>query len=319
MQPRILYSMTNSELINRCYELEAFFLRDVVELSSCGIDVIRIDGLKLKRSTFQEVPTDATMKALISIEIDNRNVSVKLLKANMTEIVGIARNQLGAKTSDFDTFGNVEFSNMSIPTLCISSLIIAARANYYFAKLQPKGLTTTMITDIAVQKKEVETGIKHVSDAKGNQKLTTTLRRNTGNDLFLEMKDMCSSARGYLENKNAIRADDYVLYDYPANIQVRNGLVNPGETVCRAIEGNLNDSLFRLQVREGEALEFYFSDTEEGVAATTKVTLQPNFGVYEDNLPTNLGFDEIDGFTFFCMHNPSSTVAASYRVYIEGK
>ncbi len=317
-QPEVLYQMPNGELINASYEHEPCFIRDLSDLKSRGIDATRVDELIQKRINFQNVPTDDTMTALISVEIKARDADVEILTNNMQEIVGIARNGLGAKSPEFATFGNVEFSRMDVPALCTASMTIAQRANVYLAKLGIKGITKTMIDDLDKQKKSVEAGIINVSKAEANQKLTTSIRRNKGNELYLELKDMSTSARVYYEKRDPLKADDYVLYDLPDDVQMRNGEVKPTQIVTRELKGVNTKSVFRLQVKVGDTLTFYYSKKENGVAGLKKVTVNSNPGNYDDHTPVDLGFDPENGYIHFCIENPSTTEVANYRVQVVG-
>lgn len=59
-EPNLGFNMTIDELINLCYEKEAYFFRDTAELTQRGITIARIDKLILLRGNLQNIPTDIT-------------------------------------------------------------------------------------------------------------------------------------------------------------------------------------------------------------------------------------------------------------------
>jgi len=318
IQIKLDFSVTIDELINLSYEKETYFKRDTTELAVRGITDARIDGLKKLRGNLQAIPTDATMRALVTKQVEEKDAKATVLKNNLSEIVGIARIGLKNKPADFKSFGDVEFSTMSAEELCTRSIIVASRATAYLTELTPLGLTDAMIKSLASQKTEVENGFSLVNTAESNRITTTNQRHVAANALYNELNLMCQTGQVYYAERNPLKADDYVIYELPNNVQQRTGDVKVEETVYREISSLNEKSLFRLQVRNGTSLVFYFSNKAGGAITSKSVEVKTNTGSFAEYSIAVLGYDKASGNVYFNIQNPSTTDIASYKIQIVG-
>jgi hypothetical protein len=317
-EPNLGFNMTIDELINLCYEKETYFARDTAELAERGITIARINGLITLRGNLQNIPTDITMRALITKEVEAKDEKRAILETNMREIVNIARIGFKNNPSDFKTFGNVAFSTASIAELCIRSIIVASRATAYLTELTPLGLTSAMIASLATQKTDVEEGIVHVNTAESNRIITTNKRDVAAKTLYTELSKMCQTAQAYYAERKPLKADDYIIYDLPNNMQQRTGEVKVGAIVYREINSLNEKCMFRLQVRNGKSLVFYFSNKAGGAVTSKQIEVKTNVGSYAEYAIEELGYDKASGNVFFNIQNPSTTDIATYRIQIVG-
>ena len=165
-------------------------------------------------------------------------------------------------------------------------------------------------------KTNLEGKIDAVNTAITNQLSTTEIRHITANALFDEMQDMCNTAQVYFNDRNALKASLYIIYDTEGNTQQRNGIVAANEVANRNLDAIAPDSKFKLQVRNGNELDFYFSQTEGGIAGTKMVKVAVNANKYIEASAADLGFNSSTGFIHFCIKN-SGSAESVYRVVVD--
>ncbi len=311
------FAMSYSELVNQSFEKETYLLRDQADLATRGITAARITAFAGLRNTFINIATDTTMVGYINVAITNRDAAAAPLRTALREILGIAANTFGNKSGEYKTFNSGNIAGMDAADLCTLSVTVAEQAETYLTQMAPKGLTAAMIAELATLKTAVEPTIRAVTKANGDRQLVTSQRHNAANALFNEMKSMCSAAQVYYNDRNAEKADDYIIYDLPTNIQQRNGSINAGQVISRDLSGITAASTINLQVRLVSALQFYFSKTEGGPAGTTLVTVTNNPNGFATHTAAQLGFDKDAGFIFFCIKNPGVDESGEYSVRVE--
>ena len=310
------FGMSYPELVNLSYEKETLLRRDQSILNSRGITIVRIDAFKALRNTFMNVPTDLTMKALITVAIEGKDEVANETVMAIREILGIAKNKYGENSGAYKAFNSTDLTRLNAGELCILSLTIVKQANDHLTDLQPFGLTAAMITNLGTLKTSLEGKINDVNTAESNQVSTTELRHSAANNLFDEMRSMCDTARVYFADRDPLKAEEYVIYDTAGSEQQRNGVVAVGEVVYRSFEGLETNTIFKLQVKDGNDLVFYFSQTEGGTAGTKTVVVGVDPNNYTEATADDLGFDRTTGYIKFNIRNNGS-VESTYRVVVE--
>jgi hypothetical protein len=256
------------------------------------------------------------MRALISTAIENRDKVAADMMAAIREVLGIAKNKYGEGSNTYKAFNPQDLTRLDPGGLCILSVIIVSQGNKHLSELQPKGLTAQMLTDIGALKISLEDKIDVANAAISNQLSTTETRHIAANALFDEMRDMCNTAQVYFAERNPLKASEYIIYDTAGNSQQRNGILIAGEMVSRDFDAITADSNFKLQVKDGNELVFYFSQTEAGTTSNKNVTVAVNPSVYTEVTAADLGFDRSTGYIHFCIKNNGS-VETVYRVVVE--
>jgi hypothetical protein len=310
------FTMSYDELVNLSYEKQAYLTRDVADLTSRGITVARIAGIATLRTAFFNIPTDGVMVGLINVAITNRDAAVAPLIAIMQEIFGIARNTFGEKSGEYKTFGSTELNRLDPSALVRLCSNIVLRANNYLSQMAPHGLDAAMVTDLETKANAVQPLIVAVDEAEGNRPLATVQRHKAANALFDELKSMCNTAQVYYADRNPTKAANYIIYDTAGTVQQRNGDVATNSTVTRELKGIAANSTFSLKVNEGASLVFYFSKTEGGVAGTKSITVANNPNNFTTTTAEALGYNNLTGFIYFCIHNPSVDEVGNYSVKV---
>ena len=309
------FTMSYNEELNLSYEKEVLLTRDQADLASRGITVARIIAFAGLRNTFMNVPQDETMVALISVATNSRDAVVSDMRIAIREVVGIAKNTFGDGSAEYKTFKSGDLSRTDAADLSFLSVTIVARGNAYLAQMATKGLTAAMLTNITTLKGTLDTKIKDVETAQANQLTTTQTRHTAANSLFDEMSAMCDAAQVYYADRNPLKASEYVIYDTVGTQQQRNGVLAANTIVSRSLTGVTPDSNFKLQVKSGNDLAFYFSQTDGG-ESSAEVTVGVNPNNYKETTATKMGYNESTGYIVFCIKNGSTTESV-YRVIME--
>ena len=309
------FKMSYNEVLNLSFEKEVLLTRDQTDLVSRGITTARITAFEGLRNAFMAVPTDDTMKAKISIAINARDVVANQMRIAIREVLGIAKNTFGEASAEYKTFNGKEISRIDAAGLSFLSVTIVTQGTNYSAQMTPKGLTTAMLTTITALKATLDAKIKEVDIANSAQLTTTQNRHNAANALFDEMTAMCNAARVYYADRNALKAEEYTIYDTVGTQQQRNGIVEANSTVYRSLDGLTPDAVFKIKVIDGADLVFYFSQTEGGDAGAKAVTVSVDPNNYTETTATALGYNSSNGFIKFNIKN-NSNVETVYKVLV---
>ena len=312
------FTMSYAEFINRSYEIETVANRDRAILVARGVLDIEIDSLSHLRNAFFQVPTDEEMKGLIKVATTERDKELALTIILVRDIQGIAMLTFGKKSGEYKSFGPFNLSEMPIGKFMSLISVVIARATVYAAKMKDYGLNSNAITDLTNKQQNIELLIKAMDLAEGDRKLTTVVRHITANNLFAVMQKICAVGTVYYQDRDAVKAEDYVLYDIPTNVQERKGEVEKESIISRELTGISETSAFQLKVSVGSSMQFYFSKTEGGSVGTKSVTVQNNPNIFTEVKATDLGYSKDNGDIFFCIKNLSTETVGVYRVRVIG-
>lgn len=310
------FSFSYNELVSLSFEKEAFLNRDLSDLTGRGITATRLTAFSNLRDAFVGILPDETMLAKITMAKEARDAAASPLRMAIREVQGIASNTFGSSSAQYKTLAPQTLSEMDAEGLYMLAPTIVSQGTAFMSQLSPKGLTAAMLTNITTLANALKPKIKEFTDAQGNQLLTTQSRHIAANALYDEMSDMCATAIVYYQDRNALKAGCYIMYDGGANTQQRNGIVEAGTTISRDFSAVTPESELKLKAFEGNDLVVYFSNSEAGVAATKSVTVTNNAVEYKTVTAGDLGYNPSAGYIHFCIKN-NGTMDTGYRVVME--
>lgn len=310
---KLNFSFSYNELVSLCFEKDAFLNRDLADLTARGVTAVRLAAFGSQRDSFVAIPSDETMLAKITIAKDARDAAAQPLRIAIREVQGMAANTFGSGSAQHKTFVPQTLSDLDAEGLYMLAPTIVSQGTAFMAQMSVKGLTAAMLTNITTLANNLKPKIKELNDAQGNQLLTTQSRHSAANDLYKEMGSLCETAIVYYQDRNPLKASEYVIYDEGGNSQQRNGSVLPEATISRVFSDVTVDSSFKLKAFEGNDLIAYFSNTESGNAGTKQVTIVNNAADYKIATAADLGYNPTAGYTFFCISNRGA-LETGYRV-----
>ena len=307
------FSFSYNELINLSFEKEALLTRDLADLTARGITAARLTAFGTLRSNFVAVPADETLVANISIAKNQRDALADPLRIIIREVQGIAANTFGSGSAEHKSFIPQALSDLDAGALYLLSSTIVAQGTTYLAQMTPKGLTAAMLTSITTQANNLKPKITAFELAQGAQLLGTQNRHTAANALYDEMAAMCETAIIYYQDRNPLKAEEYIIYQTTGTQQQRNGIVAATSTVYRSFDGLTADSAFKLKVIDGNDLVFYFSQTEGGDDGAKNVTVSVDPNNFTETTAADLGYNSSTGFIKFNIKNNGS-VESVYRL-----
>jgi len=315
-QRELHFGFSYNELINLSFEKEAMFTRDVADLTARGITAARITAFAVLRNNFVAIPQDATLVANISIAKDARDAAAEPLRVAIREVQGIAANTFGRGSATHKTFVLQTLSDLDAGGLFLLAPTIVAQGTTFLAQMGDKGLTAAMLANITTLANNLKPLLTAFSTAEGAQLLATQNRHFAANALYDEMSSMCETAIVYYQDRNPLKASQYIIYDEGGNSQQRNGSILSGKIISRAFEGINVDSSFKMKAFGGNDLLAYFSNSDAGNSYTKSVTIVSNAVDYKVAKATDLGYDANNGFIFFCIKNIGD-LETGYRVVMD--
>ena len=310
--------MSYNKLVNISYQKQTCFERDQVELNSRGITPAAIANLIACREAFINIPTKKTTVATIGISKEERQAIATELKALMKEVWGIAKNTFGSKDANYKTFRPTSISLVNATDLYNLADIALRRGQLYFTMMQPKGFSSAMLYDIDRLRTKLKAAIENTTQSKGNNIITAEARINAANALFDTIRDMCNTAFVYFENRNKLKASQYIIYKTTKKHTQRSGGIAVNTTISRKISEIKAASSFKIQVLSGGELSFYFSKTIGGVAGTKKIVVPVTEDAFTIVKAADLGFNERTGFVHFCIHNAAIVGEKTrYKIWVK--
>jgi len=312
------FDMSYGALYNRRLELQASAERDATILISRGIPKATIDSITVLWDEFSLVPSDETMQGLIKIEVEKRDEVFNALVILIRDVQGIAETTFGKKSGELLTFAPFNLTELTNTEVLRLTDVVISRGTTYLLKMKDYGLTNDMLVELESKKTLVEDQEKKLDLSEGNRKQTTVLRHQRANTLYDVMEKICTVGYNYYRDRDAVKAEDYLINDIPNNVQERNGTVEKASAISREVLGISETTKFQLKVSIGDNLEFYFSRTEGGPVGNKSVTVLYNPNNFTEVKAADLGYSKADGFIFFCIKNPSLDEAGVYRVKVIG-
>lgn len=311
------FTMSYKALFGLCMEKIAYLYTDIGVLQDRGITTARLLAFENLINTFTNVPENAVTRAVITVDKDQRNAYVQQLKAAYKELWGIAKVALGDKSVEYKTLHPTSISQLNIEALYELSFSVLPTAQKYFAQLQPYGFTVSMYNNIKTLEDQVATARINTDKTKSNRLLVTQQRQAAANELYTELKKMCSIAYTYFENRNKVKASMYLIYKTKGKYQQSNGTVAANSIKTIKLKNISNGHRFKIMVTNGNNMAFYFSKTVGGEPHSKTLEVPVNNSEILECAATRLGYNSSKGAVHFCIKNTEeNSMASGYKVKV---
>ncbi len=315
---KLHFTMSFTKLIALSSAKEALFNRDQVVLNARGITVARIAAFATQINTLVNIPQNKTVVANVTISKEARDADLKQLKQLIKEVWGIAATTFGENSAEYKTFGSTSISKLNAEKTAKLTMKVLAIAETNFVAMQPKGLTNQMLIDIEDLTNSLIAKSGATNVAKADKTGVTNNRIAAANALFDELRNMCNTAFVYFENRDKLKASEYIIYKAKDRQQQRNGIVTAGEIIYKKLQAITAKSKFKLQVTNGNSLSFYFSKTIDGSTYTKKLVVPVNAEEFTQYTAADLGYSSNKGYIYFCIDNTvENAVNAGYKVRVK--
>ncbi len=306
------FSCTYGYLKLKGIEKIAFLRRDQAELEPRGITVVKIDALETALLAFMGVPSNHTEVHDSSVGFADRDLKTAELVIAVRDVIGIAKNTFGAKSPIYKSFGIKKISQMTPNELYNECGNVVFRGNKNMVKMEAKGLTAVMLTDITTLSGELLVLIAATPILESSATLVTGTRRDAANALFDMMRDMCETAKNYYYDRNRTKYADYVVYDIAAKVVDRKGNVAVYGYKGPRTNGVRDITKFRIRVTAGTSLVFYYSLLKGDVPPVGALTVTPNPNIFVEKTAAQLGYNAATGMIQLNVYNPNEAIASFF-------
>ena len=300
------FSMSYESLLDDCVAKIAFLQRDVTELTPRGVTLPLITAFDAQRAAFAIVPSNWTNVNEASKGFAARDTKAGQLLTAITVVMGIVNATFAKSSSEYKSFKAKGIGTFTSNQLYNISNNIVVKATQNTVALTAKGLTPGMLTSITTLASALLPLISATPVLVSNAEAMTVTRRQLANALFATMKGFCNIASAYyLAQGNKQKAADYVVYDADTIAIDRTGIVKKNSLTNRKADGVISRSFFRLKVKSGKSLQFYFGMTKTSLPGTNVKTVTYNHNIFVRCYAADLGYDFAGGIKYFIILNPN--------------
>lgn len=298
------FSMSYEDLLDDCVEKIAFLERDVTDLTPRGVTSTIITAFDADRAAFALIPSNETGVLASGVGFAARDIKAALLLKAINKVMGIVKTTFSKTSSQYKSFKAKGIGKFNPNQLYNISNNIVVKANLNTVALTAKGLTPAMLTSITTLSVALLPLISATPVLVGNAEAVTVTRRQTANALFATMKGLCNVGyEYYISLGDKLKADDYVVYDSARVVIDRTGTVKQTSFVGRKTAGIVAGTRFRLKVKTGTALLFYFGMTKTSLPGPLAKTVDYNPNIFATYSAAQLGYDLAGGIKFFIIRN----------------
>ncbi len=290
----------------------AFLLRDQAELEDRGITLAKIEELEALRLAFNDIPSNVTEVHDSSKGFNDRDSKANELRIAFRDVLGIAKNTFGIKSSIYKSFGIKELSALTPNKLYNKTGNVVFRGTKNMAAMGPKGLKPIMLTNITTLSEELLVLIAATPILVSSATLLTGTRRETANAFFDMLRDMCETAKNYYYERNRTKYNDYVVYDIAAKLVDRRGKLVAHSFKAPKTKGVKDTTRFRIRTTMGKSLQYYFSLLKGDAPPADALTVLPNPNIFVKKTAAQLGYNATTGMIQLNVYNPNEETCAFF-------
>ncbi len=290
----------------------AFFRRDQADLEDRGITIDKIDALEALRVAFNDIPSNGTEVHDTSVGFDDRDIKANQISIAIRDVIGIAKNTFGVKSPIYKSFGIKLLSTLTPNELYNVCGNVVERGSKNMVKMGLKGLKVAMLTNITNLSVELLALISATPILESSANLVTGERREAGNALFDEMRDMCETAKNFYYERNRTKYNDYVVDDAVAKVVNRRGNLIASSYKGPRTNGIKDITRFRIRTTMGKSLQYYFSLLKGDAPPADALTVLPNPNIFVEKTAAQLGYNAATGMIQLNVFNPNTETCSFF-------
>lgn len=274
------YTLSNPELMFLAGDFVVFMNRDTTEFAVRGVDAIAITAFEALGNAFEVFPPDEYYSALVTAEVEAKNLYRASSYAMVQKISGFFEQQWG--------LGSWQYKQLGIKSMSISSddkyksacRNVVAVATDQLANLTAIGLTQADIDTLDADAQSMEDEGHEIKEKMALRDSKTQERTLKGNELYSFVKQYSTIGKLIWENVDEAKYNDYIIYktsysglSKPQNLAAAYDPLNPP-----------NISLTWDLVAEATSYDVYYDIAETG-APSGSYQLLNNFATAPALLP----------------------------------
>ncbi len=206
------YNLSNAELMFIVGDFIVYMNRDFAEFAARGVDAAAITAFETLGNAFEIFPPDEYYSALVTAEVDAKNIA----RANSFDMVqsisGYFEQQWGLGSWQYKQLAIRKLSNSSddkFKSICRNVVTVA---NEQLANLTAIGLTQGAIDALETEAQIMEDKGHEIKDKMAQRDLKTQERTEKGNELYYYVKQYSTIGKLIWENVDEAKYNDYIIY-----------------------------------------------------------------------------------------------------------
>ena len=304
------YTGTMDKVIEKSIEIEAYLRRDILDLASRGVTLVKLDAMKAEREALIAIPSNKTEIEDSTKAIADRDKKAGEIVLKVRIVINCAKDAFGTKSATYKAFNIKKLSSLSAAKLYLKCGNIVTRANANLAAMVAKGLDVATLTDITSLNAELLVLIAAAPVLKTDATIVTAERQTAANNVFDTTKAFCELGKSRYMDVNKEKYDNYITYDTPAKVKNRRGnLAVYGSKGPRTNDINL-DTRFRMRTTKGKSTLMYFSLLKGDAAPAGALEVLNNPNIFITKTAAQLGYNPATGVIQLNIYNPHEAIGA---------
>jgi hypothetical protein len=206
------YTLSDSELLLFASGLLSLMNRDSVQFSNYGILAADITALSDKADDFDEYPTDAEYKGLVTIAAQVKDAVRKQLHVEVRGVSDRAIIKWGAGSGQYKRFEVKDLANMPDKDLLFAARRTLRIGTEYLSDLTDEGLTQAILDSLEALAQDFEDKINALRDSVSVRDTKTEERIGLGNELYALVAKYCEIGKIIWKETSEARYNDYIIY-----------------------------------------------------------------------------------------------------------
>ena len=304
------YNCTMDKVVEKSIEIEAYLRRDIVDLASRGVTVVKLNAMKTEREAFMTIPSNKTEIEDSTKAVADRDKKAGEIVLEVRIVINCAKDAFGTKSATYKAFNIKYLSSLSAGKLYLKCGNIVVIANANLVAMVAKGLDVDTLTNITSLSAELYTLIAAAPVLKTDATIVTAARQTAANNVFDTTKAFCELGKSRYMDVNKEKYDNYITYDTPPKVKNRRGnLAIYGYKGPRTNDITL-DTRFRLRTTKGESLVMYFSLLKRDAAPAGALEVLNNPNIFISKTAAQLGYNPATGVIQLNIYNPHEAIGA---------
>jgi len=204
--------LSYAELITVCDAVHAFMVRDTTEFTGYAVDTADITAFQTKITTFEDLPTDNEVAAVMIDATNTKNTLAADLRVMLRSFTERARLTFGIGTAKYELFHTKDMTKLTDSELLLFARAVKRSATLHATDLAAGGLTTAMITALDAKIDAFEAAYIDQREAIAARDAATTDRAAKALELYGLLTTHCETGRVIWNGVNQAYYNDYVIF-----------------------------------------------------------------------------------------------------------
>jgi hypothetical protein len=220
------YHLTDGELALFANSLVLAMTRDLAELGTYSVTIMKIDDLSTLIDEFQAMPDDEILRTDLSFAAELRDMNKNAVLNPMRSIAVRAKAVFGENSAKYRSMNPGNLSQMTDSKLLIAARQVHLAADNNSVPLAVEGITAPYLSSFSAAIDAFEASITGVSNKKIVRDDSSEGKVLKGNVLYSLVVKYCDYGKTVWDGVSPAKYNDYIIYTAPSpgSLSVPSGL-----------------------------------------------------------------------------------------------